>query len=61
MTWGTRQQKRNKKGIGNSGKFSRTPVGDKPTKKANLKYLCQSCGNAHLRKGWRAGRLEFQE
>ncbi|MFB6180036.1 MAG: 50S ribosomal protein L44e, partial [Halorientalis sp.] len=25
------------------------------------KYRCSECGKAHLREGWRAGRLEFQE
>ena len=55
-----RQRKRNT-GIGNAGKFSKVPGGDKPTKKTNLMYRCSECGNAHLREGWRAGRLEFQE
>ena len=60
MKWIDRQRKRNP-GIGNSGKFSKVPSGNKPTKKTDLKYRCSECGNAHLRKGWRAGRLEFQE
>jgi len=58
---GGRQADRNSKGIGNSGKFSKVPGGDKPTKKTDLKYRCSECGKAHLREGWRAGRLEFQE
>jgi large subunit ribosomal protein L44e len=58
---GGRQADRNSKGIGNSGKFSKVPGGDKPTKKTNLKYRCSDCGKAHLREGWRAGRLEFQD
>jgi large subunit ribosomal protein L44e len=56
-----RQRDRQTSGIGNSGKFSKVPGGDKPTKKANLKYRCSECGRAHLREGWRAGRLELQE
>ena len=60
MKWIDRQRER-AQGIGNSGKFSKVPSGDKPTKKTDLKYRCSECGKAHLRKGWRAGRLEFQE
>ena len=60
MKWIDRQRERSQ-GIGNSGKFSKVPSGDKPTKKTDLKYRCSECGKAHLRKGWRAGRLEFQE
>jgi large subunit ribosomal protein L44e len=55
-----RQRERQRSGIGNAGKFSKVPSGEKPTKKTNLKYRCSECGKAHLRKGWRAGRLEFQ-
>jgi large subunit ribosomal protein L44e len=55
-----RREKQNT-GIGNDGKFSKVPGGDKPTKKTDLKYRCSECGKAHLREGWRAGRLEFQE
>jgi len=61
MKWNARQTKRGKKTIGNAGKFSKVPGGDKPTKKTDLKYRCSECGKAHLRKGWRAGRLVFQE
>ncbi|MFD1512215.1 50S ribosomal protein L44e [Halomarina rubra] len=56
-----RQRRRRGTGIGNSGKFSKVPGGDKPTKKTDLVYRCSDCGKAHLREGWRAGRLEFQE
>jgi large subunit ribosomal protein L44e len=55
------RQRERRSGIGNDGKFSKVPGGDKPTKKTDLKYRCSECGTAHLRKGWRAGRLEFQE
>jgi large subunit ribosomal protein L44e len=60
MKWIDRQGERNS-GIGNDGKFSKVPGGDKPTKKTDLKYRCTECGKAHLREGWRAGRIEFQE
>ena len=56
-----RQRERQTSTIGNAGKFSKVPGGDKPTKKTNLKYICSNCGKAHMREGWRAGRLEFQE
>jgi large subunit ribosomal protein L44e len=56
-----RQRDRQTSAIGNKGKFSKVPGGDKPTKKTDLKYRCSECGKAHLREGWRAGRLEFQE
>jgi large subunit ribosomal protein L44e len=61
MKWSDRQEARGESTIGNAGKFSKVPGGDKPTKKTNLKYRCSDCGKAHLRKGWRAGRLEFTE
>jgi len=60
MKWSDRQQERNS-GIGNDGKFSKVPAGNKPTKKTDLKYRCSECGKAHLREGWRTGRLELQE
>ncbi|PSP90003.1 50S ribosomal protein L44e [Halobacteriales archaeon QS_4_69_34] len=56
-----RQNERQSAGIGNAGKFSKVPGGDKPTKKTDLTYRCGECGHAHTREGWRAGRLEFQE
>ncbi|MDZ7850863.1 MAG: 50S ribosomal protein L44e [Halodesulfurarchaeum sp.] len=61
MKWADRQEKRGKSTIGNAGKFSKVPGGDKPTKKTDLKYRCSECGNAHLREGWRAGKLELTE
>ncbi|WP_336345107.1 50S ribosomal protein L44e [Halalkalicoccus ordinarius] len=60
MKWIDRQRKR-QTGIGNDGKFSKVPSGGKPTRKTDFKYRCGECGKAHLRKGWRAGRVEFQE
>ncbi|WP_254522528.1 MULTISPECIES: 50S ribosomal protein L44e [Natrinema] len=61
MKWDARRTRRNTASIGNSGRFSKVPGGEKPTKKTDLKYRCSECGKAHLREGWRAGRLEFQE
>jgi large subunit ribosomal protein L44e len=61
LKWNWRQQKRRTSVIGNTGKFSKVPSGEKPTKKTHLKYICGDCGKAHMREGWRAGRLEFQE
>ncbi|PSP85752.1 hypothetical protein BRC78_07510 [Halobacteriales archaeon QH_8_68_33] len=29
--------------------------------KVDLRYRCAECGKAHLREGWRAGRLELQD
>ena len=55
-----RREERNT-GIGNGGKFSKVPSGNKPTQKTDLKYRCSNCGRAHLREGWRAGRLDLQE
>ena len=59
--WDARRTRRGKAVIGNAGRFSKVPGGDKPTKKTDLKYRCSDCGKAHLREGWRAGRLTFQE
>ncbi|NLI62375.1 MAG: 50S ribosomal protein L44e [Methanosarcinaceae archaeon] len=56
----TRQRKR-QTGIGNSGKFSKVPGGDKPTKKISLKYKCTKCNKSHQRKCFRAKKFEFSE
>ena len=56
-----RQRDRAISSIGNSGKFSKVPSGEKPTKKTDLKYRCGDCGKAHLPEGWRTGRLELTE
>jgi len=60
LNWIVRQKKR-KSGIGNSGKFSKVPGGDKPTKKVFLRYKCMECKRAHQREGFRVSRLEFVE
>lgn len=59
LKWIDRQRERNT-GIGNDGKFSKVPGGDKPSKKVDLRYRCTECGKAHAREGWRAGRLELE-
>jgi large subunit ribosomal protein L44e len=56
-----RQRDRQTAGYGNAGKFSKVPAGQKPTQKTDLKYRCSDCGKAHLRPGWRAGRLELTD
>ncbi len=57
----TRQKYRHT-GIGNSGKFSKVPGGDKPTKRINLRYRCTKCKKAHLKpKCFRAGKFEIVE
>jgi large subunit ribosomal protein L44e len=60
MTRITRQRKR-QTGIGNSGKFSKVPGGDKPTKKVALRYRCIACKKAYQKKCFRAGKFEFKE
>jgi len=60
MTRITRQRKR-QTGIGNSGKFSKVPGGDKPTKKVALRYRCVACKKAYQKKCFRAGKFEFKE
>ncbi|PSQ21740.1 50S ribosomal protein L44e [Halobacteriales archaeon QS_9_67_17] len=55
MTHEQRKTRRGRSVIGNAGRFSKVPGGDKPTKKTDLKYRCSECGKAHLREGWRAG------
>ena len=61
LRWDERKERTGKKTIGNAGRFSAVPGGEKPTKKTRLVYRCNDCGKAHQREGWRAGRLEFQE
>jgi len=61
LSWIARQKKRKKSGIGNSGKFSKVPGGDKPTKKVFLKYTCTECKRSHTREGFRVSRFELVE
>lgn len=58
LNWIVRQKKR-RSGIGNSGKFSKIPGGDKPTKKVFLKYKCVECKKEHQRAGFRVSKLEL--
>ncbi|MCM1986025.1 MULTISPECIES: 50S ribosomal protein L44e [Methanococcoides] len=60
MTHIARQKKR-QTGIGNSGKFSKVPGGDKPTKRVSLKYRCATCNKSHQRPCFRAKKFEFKE
>lgn len=55
------RQKKRTKGIGNAGKFSKVPGGDKPTKRVNLRYRCDTCKKAHNRKCFRASRFDLVE
>jgi large subunit ribosomal protein L44e len=45
----------------NSGKFSKVPGGDKPTKRIWLRYRCSVCKKAHQRPCFRAKKFEFKE
>ncbi|MFQ6056730.1 MAG: 50S ribosomal protein L44e [Methanosarcinales archaeon] len=53
------RQKRRSYGIGNRGKFSKVPGGDKPTKRVNLRYRCNVCNKSHTRKCFRASKFEL--
>jgi large subunit ribosomal protein L44e len=60
LNWIDRQKAR-RGTVGNMGKFSKVPGGDKPTKRINVRYRCAKCGKAHLRPGVRAGKFELVE
>lgn len=60
LHWIDRQKDR-RGGVGNMGKYSKVPGGDKPTKKINVRYRCLTCGKAHLRKGFRISKFELTE
>jgi large subunit ribosomal protein L44e len=60
LNWIDRQKAR-RGAVGNRGKFSKVPGGDKPTKKINVRYRCTKCGKAHLRKGFRLAKFELAE
>jgi large subunit ribosomal protein L44e len=55
------RQKKRRSGIGNSGKFSKVPGGDKPTKRVELKYRCTECNKSHIKPCFRAKKFEFKE
>jgi large subunit ribosomal protein L44e len=61
MTHIKRQRLLRANGIGNQGKFSKVPGGDKPTKRLNLRYRCTVCKKAHNRAGFRAGKFDLVE
>lgn len=60
MNWIDRQKARRGK-VGNMGKFSKVPGGDKPTKRIWLRYRCSVCKKAHQRPCFRAKKFEFKE
>jgi len=60
LHWIDRQKARRGK-VGNMGKFSKVPGGDKPTKKINVRYRCLKCKKAHLRPGFRVSKFELTE
>ncbi|MFP4150682.1 MAG: 50S ribosomal protein L44e [Candidatus Aenigmatarchaeota archaeon] len=61
LSQGERRSKRRLKGYGNSGKSSEAPSGEKPTKRTNLQYECQECGNKQtIGKGFRVKKLELE-
>ncbi|MDR2855647.1 MAG: 50S ribosomal protein L44e [Methanomicrobiales archaeon] len=55
------RQKASRTNIGNRGKFSKIPGGDKPTKRINVKYRCETCKKAHLRPAFRISKFELME
>lgn len=61
LTHVVRQRMLRANGIGNQGKFSKVPGGDKPTKKVNVRYRCSLCKKAHSRAGFRSGKFELVE
>lgn len=61
LTHVVRQRMLRANGIGNQGKFSKVPGGDKPTKKVNVRYRCSVCKKAHSRAGFRSGKFELVE
>jgi len=60
LRWINRQKSRRGK-VGNLGKFSKVPGGDKPTKRVNIRYRCTECKKAEHRPTWRAKRFELVE
>lgn len=59
MNWIDRQKARRGK-VGNLGKFSKVPGGDKPTKRVNIRYKCTECNKTEHRPTWRAKRFEME-
>lgn len=61
LSWIARQKERRASGIGNKGKFSKVPGGEKPTKRVNVRFRCTECNRAHSRKMFRASKFELEE
>jgi large subunit ribosomal protein L44e len=55
------RQKARQSKVGNIGKFSKVPGGEKPTKRLNVRFRCTECKKAHTRKMFRASRFELEE
>ncbi|MHC1625156.1 MAG: 50S ribosomal protein L44e [Methermicoccaceae archaeon] len=53
------RQKARQTGIGNSGKFSKVPGGDKPTKRTYIRLKCEVCKKSHTKPGVRAKKFEI--
>jgi len=53
------RQKHRQEGIGNAGKFSKVPGGDKPTKRHHIRLKCSECNKSHQKKGVRVKRFEI--
>ncbi len=60
LHWIDRQKARRGK-IGNMGKFSKVPGGDKPTKRVNIRYRCLKCKKAHQRACFKAQKFDLVE
>jgi large subunit ribosomal protein L44e len=60
LSWINRQKHR-RQGIGNLGKFSKVPGGEKPTRRLNIRFRCTECKKAHTRPTIRASRFELVE
>ncbi|RZN62601.1 50S ribosomal protein L44e [Methanonatronarchaeum sp. AMET6-2] len=58
MKWGQRQFRRVTSGY--RGYPRPLPVGDKPTKKVDLRYRCTECNKSHTREGFRTSKLELE-
>ncbi len=55
------RQKARSFGIGNRGKFSKVPGGDKPTKRQHLRLRCLKCKKCTVKPGIRSQKFELVE
>lgn len=61
LSKGQRKRNEGRKGRGNKGRYSKSPAGEKPTKKVDLRYECEECGNEQIiGEGFRAKRIEIE-